>query len=230
MKRPYIICHMLMSRNGKTTGNFLFSKFAEKAVEKYYEINRNYDADAFACGRVTMQESFANEKLDLEKFEKYSGSAAFFVAEQPFKKYAISFDRYGKVAWKKSFIEDNDPGYGNRHIIEIVTGKCDKRYLEYLRKINISYIVAGEDCIDLEFALNKLYELFEIKTILLEGGPTINTAFECQNLIDELSIVEVDIDGDEADKDFFIEKDFSNYEEISSIKIDNYFIKNYNKK
>ena len=86
MKRPYIICHMLMSRNGKTTGNFLFSKFAEKAVEKYYEINRNYDADAFACGRVTMQESFANEKLDLEKFEKYSGSATFFVAEQPFKK------------------------------------------------------------------------------------------------------------------------------------------------
>ena len=96
-----------------------------------------------------MQESFANDQLDLTKIPKYAGSAAFFVADQPFRRYAISFDRLGKVAWKQSYIIDNDPGYGNRHIIEIVTEKCDKRYLEHLRRINVSFIIAGKDDLDL---------------------------------------------------------------------------------
>ncbi len=51
MKRPYIICHMVMSIDGKVTGDYLSRPEAEAAVEHYYESNRNYNADAFACGR-----------------------------------------------------------------------------------------------------------------------------------------------------------------------------------
>ena len=58
MNRPYIICHMLTSIDGKVTGDFLSKEASQKGCEIYYEKNRKYDADCFICGRVTMQESF----------------------------------------------------------------------------------------------------------------------------------------------------------------------------
>ena len=58
MDRPYIICHMTASIDGKVTGSFLNMPETEKAVDIYYEINRAYRAEAFACGRITMEGSF----------------------------------------------------------------------------------------------------------------------------------------------------------------------------
>lgn len=55
MNRPYIICHMVTSIDGKVTGDFLSRPECEKATEIYYKINRNYKADGFICGRETMQ-------------------------------------------------------------------------------------------------------------------------------------------------------------------------------
>ena len=51
MTRPYIICHMVMSIDGKVTGDFLSRSEGEKATEIYYEINRNYKADGFIWPR-----------------------------------------------------------------------------------------------------------------------------------------------------------------------------------
>lgn len=48
--RPYIICHMVMPIDGKVTGDFLYTEECEAATEEYYHINRDYQADAFACG------------------------------------------------------------------------------------------------------------------------------------------------------------------------------------
>ena len=36
--RPYIICHMVTSIDGKVTGEFLYRPEAEKATEIYYEL------------------------------------------------------------------------------------------------------------------------------------------------------------------------------------------------
>ena len=55
MNKPYIICHMVTSLDGKVTGDFLSRPECEKATEIYYEINRNYKTDGFICGRNTME-------------------------------------------------------------------------------------------------------------------------------------------------------------------------------
>ena len=69
MERPYIICHMTMSLDGKVTGDFLTTPEAAAAAEVYYQLNRDYQADAFACGRVTMEGSFTgNWYPNLESF------------------------------------------------------------------------------------------------------------------------------------------------------------------
>ena len=49
---------MLMSIDGKVTGDFLNDERIQDAIEYYYEINRKIPKDAIALGRVTMEESF----------------------------------------------------------------------------------------------------------------------------------------------------------------------------
>ena len=56
--KPYVICHMLMSIDGKVTGKFLSEESIATSIERYYEINRKLTKDALALGRVTMEESF----------------------------------------------------------------------------------------------------------------------------------------------------------------------------
>ena len=53
--RPYVICHMMTSIDGKVTGDFLYTEKGTEVSEIYYEINRQLKGDAFACGRVTME-------------------------------------------------------------------------------------------------------------------------------------------------------------------------------
>ena len=61
MYRPYIVCHMVTSIDGKVTGEFLNRPECGAATEIYYEMNREYKeqgSGGFICGRVTMEGSF----------------------------------------------------------------------------------------------------------------------------------------------------------------------------
>lgn len=61
MYRPYIVCHMVTSVDGKVTGQFLESPHCEAATDIYFDLHRRYKeqgAGGFICGRVTMESSF----------------------------------------------------------------------------------------------------------------------------------------------------------------------------
>lgn len=103
--------------------------------------------------------------------------------------FAVAFDRYGKLGWTTSKIVDEDPGYGNAHIIEVLCEDASDAYLAYLQSIGVSYIFAGKEDLNLPLALDKLYRLFRIQKLLLEGGSVINGVFARENMIDELSLV-----------------------------------------
>ncbi|MBQ8165283.1 MAG: dihydrofolate reductase family protein [Clostridia bacterium] len=213
MNKPYVICHMTTSIDGKVTGDFLYRPECEKAIDIYYEINRAYKADGYACGRVTMEGSFTGgAKADLSKI---SGSADEnfddFIADPAATFFAVAFDRKGTLGWKTSSISDEDPGYDNAHIIEVLSKDTSPAYLEYLRKTKISYIFAGNDDIDIDIALKKLYSLFGMKKLLLEGGSIINGAFQRADAIDELSLVVAPVIADKDSKPLFCDgtiKDF----------------------
>lgn len=216
--RPFIICHMVTSIDGKVTGDFLNSAKALEVSEAYYEINRQLKGDAFACGRVTMESSFTNGfQPDLTAFKNAEIPYEDFIA-QKHNYYAVSFDRQGKVGWKDSRIHDSDPGYDDCHIIEVLCENTSKEVLAYYRSIGVSYIFAGKDDIDLNVALNKLYSIFGIKKLLLEGGSIINGAFERENLIDDLSLVVAPIVAGENSKPLF-EKNAMREFSLSDVKI-----------
>ena len=190
MDRPYIICHMVQSLDGKVTGDFLYTPACEPATEIYYQLNRDLPSQGFACGRVTMEGSFTQGWYpDLTEFTGALVPAGDFVAHHNASRFAVSFDRRGRLGWKESVIVDEDPGYEGCHIIQVMCEGVSPAYLAYLRKSGISYILAGSDDLDLSLALNKLKTLFGIETLLLEGGSVINGAFHKAGLIDELSLV-----------------------------------------
>lgn len=209
--RPYIICHMMTSIDGKVTGDFLCSEKCLEVGETYYELNRNLKGDAFACGRVTMESSFTNGfKPDLSGFSDADIPYEDYIA-QKHHYYAVSFDRHGKVGWTDSRIHDSDPGYDNCHIIEVLSETTPKEMLAYYRSIGVSYIFAGKDDIDINLALNKLYSILGIKKLLLEGGSIINGAFLRAGAVDNISQVIAPIVADKDDKPLFFDSSLTEF-------------------
>ena len=210
--RPYVICHMTISIDGKVTGEFLGREECAPAVEEYYRLNREISAEAFACGRVTMEESFTGGWYpDLSKFVDVKMNRRDFIADWKATRYAIAFDRKGRLGWKTSKIEDEDPGYGGAHIVEVLCEDVNDAYLAYLQSIGVSYIFAGKSEMDLEMALEKLRRYFCINDLLLEGGSEINGAFERAGLIDELSLVQTPVIADADDKPLFGQSGIEDY-------------------
>lgn len=205
MNRPYIICHMVTSIDGKVTGDFLYRPECEKATELYYEINRNYKADGFICGRNTMEESFASkEDVPRYKYKNVDVPSGDFIANNTSRFFAISFDKHGHIGWKNNCIKDDDPGYDNAHIIEIVEGDAvSTTSLAYFRDIGISYIGADSIGENIPLALQKLKENFGINKLLLEGGSAINASFLRAGTIDELSLVVAPVIANRTDKGLF---------------------------
>ena len=212
--RPYVICHMTTSIDGKVTGDFLRSEECIPATEEYYRLNREIPAEAFACGRVTMEESFTGGWYpDLAEYENVKMDREDHIANQDVRRYAIAFDRKGRLGWKSANIVDvdKDPGYDGAHIIEVLCENVSDAYLAYLQEIGVSYIFAGEEEMNLELALEKLWSNFFINDFLLEGGSEINGAFERAGLIDELSLVQASVVAGAEGKTLFDSGVFETY-------------------
>ena len=183
--RPYVICHMLSSVDGKIDGDVL------KAVTgsgEYEATGAMLKGDAWVCGRTTMQQHFAEEELFVSTLNKPAGPQSVHVARHA-KSYAVSIDTVGKLQWADNDIDGD-------HLICVVSERVPEDYFSMLREKAISYIVTGATSVDLARAVDLLGEHFGIKTLLLEGGGHINGAFLEAHLVDEVSILLVPgIDG-----------------------------------
>lgn len=202
--KPYVICHMTTSIDGKVTRSFLNSEQCTDAINEYYRINREHSANAFACCRVTMEESFTKGwKPDLSGFKGIQMDREDYIANQCAQRYAVAFDGKGKLGWTSACIEDEVPGYGGAHIIEVLCESVSDEMLAYYQKTGVSYVFAGKTELDLEIALDKLIRYFDIEILLLEGGSIINGAFERADLIDELCLVQAPVIADASSKPLF---------------------------
>lgn len=231
MNRPYIICHMVTSIDSKVTGEFLSSPACEKATEIYYDINRNTKSNGFICGRITMESSFTlGWYPDLNKYMPKEKTD--FIPENLSGFYAVAFDTNGKLGWKSNRVidPDGDPGYDGAQIIEVLSENVDEHYLGYLEEMEIPYIFAGEDKIDVELALFKLKNIIGIDTLLLEGGSIINGAFQRAGAIDELSLVVAPVVADKDDKPLFMDSTVTDLELVDTETKDGVVILNYERK
>ena len=109
-----------------------------------------------------------------------------FVAVSDASKYYISIDPSGRLGWDSAEMTYRTT---TAHVIEVLTGRASNAYKAFLRKLGISYVIAGDTNIDFELLLDKLSDLFDVQTLMLGGGGVLNWSFIQANLCDELSVV-----------------------------------------
>lgn len=187
MDRPFTVCHLLTSVDGRLEGNFWdTSEALVDAAAEYARIRREYDADAAIYGSVTMGETYTEKFMEVDDMTP-AGVCNDFICDRNAGKYFVSIDPYGTVGYDDGYIEKR--GNPRAHVIEVVTGKVPKAYLGYLKDVGVSYVFAGEDEIDFRLVLEKLKDIFEIEKVLIAGGGKVDYAFLRAGLIDELCMV-----------------------------------------
>lgn len=175
--RPYIICHMVVSIDGR-----IDCAMVEKiSGDEYYSTLEELDCPSLLEGRVTMEHYNAAKEPFVPIINKPVGKFCTFVAEES-DAYMVSVDTWGRLRWKSNNIEGVP-------LICIVSEKASEEYLETLRQQDISWIAVGKDGIDLAKAMEVLYERFGVKRLGLLGGGHINGGFLEAGLIDEVSLL-----------------------------------------
>jgi 2,5-diamino-6-(ribosylamino)-4(3H)-pyrimidinone 5'-phosphate reductase len=176
--RPYIICHMLSSIDGKIDGASLKGL---TAVGEYEATGAELKGDAWICGRTTMQQHFAEPEPFVPASQDPAGPQPAHVARRA-NSYAVAVDTTGKLRWTTGDLDGD-------HLICVTSERVPTEYLDMLRKSGISYIVSGERAVDLTQSVNVLGEHFGVRRLLLEGGGHINGGFLEADLVDEVSLL-----------------------------------------
>lgn len=76
-----------------------------------------------------------------------------------------------------------------RDVVVLCSGSTPKKYLDYLEKRYVRYIVAGEVKVDLRKALDILTRRFGVKTVRVDSGGTLNGALLRSGLVDEVNVL-----------------------------------------
>lgn len=176
--KPYVICHMLGSVDGRIKQNI----WGFKDHHKYFEETAaKIKADAWLVGRVTMEEFSSKKKPKASAKRVVISKKEDFVGKFS-KTYAVVIDPSGKCFWDTNMVS-------TEHVIEVLTEKVSSAYLQHLQEKKVSYVFGGKDSLDLALVLDKLRRLFNIKTLRIDGGGHVNGSFLKAGLIDEFSLV-----------------------------------------
>lgn len=186
MQRPNMIIHILSALDGRITGPFMRIPSVQAVSEEYARIRSAYHADAWLYGTVTTKEFTGYRRPILDELDTPI-SMDDFVAKKDAGLYYVSIDPIGEIGWESGTFRKT--GRPDAHVIEVLTEQAPASYRAYLRKHDVSYILAGKTSLDCKSACEKLYKLFGIQTVLICGGGTINWTFLQQDMVDEVSLL-----------------------------------------
>ena len=188
MNRPYIFCHMMTSLDGKIMGNYMETPEGAAVGDVFYNIsfgkNPYYKHQGWLSVRITTDDNFTfYEKPDLDENAAKVPEGDYIAKKTDM--YYVSIDPSGRLGWKSSTLTYIDT---TAHVIEVLTEKATNAYKAFLRRLGISYIIAGIDSLDYEQTLSKLKEQFGIENLML-GGAALNWSFIQAGMCDEVSVV-----------------------------------------
>lgn len=140
MKRPYIICHMMASVDGR-----IDCDMTEKiGGDEYYDALAGLDCDSTLSGRVTMQMHYALPGTFEPRDTTPIGHESVHKAAEG--GYEIATDTHGRLLWPDR-TDDGQP------LLVITCEDVPAEYLDTLRQKGISWIATGHGHIDLGRAM-----------------------------------------------------------------------------
>ncbi len=180
--RPYIICHMGTSIDGRLHPSRFTSAAAgvpSAVLPGHYErIHERFEADGWIVGRKTMSEMAKGAERAAINAPKLAREA--HVGNRNGRKLAIGIDPSGRVHYGKDNV-------GGDHAVAVLGEQVSDAHLAELRADGVSYVFAGFGGDDLAGAMEQIASIFGARKLLLEGGGSINGAFLKHKLIDEIS-------------------------------------------
>ncbi len=176
--KPYVICHMVTSIDGRVWASRW--RPAENRMPGLFErLHEQLGNGSWLIGRVTGSE-YAKAEAYPDRTDQVFPREPWF-ARRDAAVYGIALDARGKIAWGRSDI-------GGDPIVAVLTEQVSDAHLAGLRGDGVSYIFAGERELDLALALEILNRELGIERLLIEGGGISNGSFLRAGLIDEISL------------------------------------------
>jgi riboflavin biosynthesis pyrimidine reductase len=176
--RPYIICHMVTSIDGRLHPSRFTVPAAGIPAEvlrgHYEQVTGQFKAEGWIVGRKTMAEMAKGTERTVADVRQVAREP--HVANRNGRDLAIAIDPAGRVHYGKDDV-------GGDHAVAVLGEQVPVAYLAELREDGVSYIFAGPSGDDLTLAM----EQFGVNTLLLEGVGAINGSFLKRRLIDEFS-------------------------------------------
>ena len=163
--RPYVILSAAISIDGRIATKSGDSKLSsDKDLFRLHKLRSNMDA--ILVGKKTVSRD--NPLLTVRHTN----------GKNPIR---IILDSRGTISRNSKIIQTSNV----IPTIIAVSKKITRKNLEKLEKFPVEIILTGNDSVNLKSLLKKLSKK-KIKTILVEGGGTVNWEFVKQNLFDEM--------------------------------------------
>lgn len=178
MAKPYIICHMMTSIDGR-----IDCAMTEQlaGMQEYYATLKALDAPTTVSGRVTAATEMASAGTFAPSDPAPYGRKGYRKNAEA-AGYEVVVDTRGTIPWANNL----NP---QKPLLVVTSEQVSAEYLRYLDERDISWIVAGAECIDLARAMEILGDEFGAERVAVVGGPTINTGFLTAGLLDEISLL-----------------------------------------
>ncbi|MFA5312634.1 MAG: RibD family protein [Methanomassiliicoccales archaeon] len=141
----------------------------------YYSLAAELDVDATLTGADTILSSREIEVPETGSEQpKMEGAQPLFITD--------SRGRIGNLSAIRA-----QPYFSD--IIVLCSKKTPKGYISSLKKMNVEYIVAGDDKVDLKKALDIIASKYGIKRLRIDSGGTLNGALMREGLVDEVMLL-----------------------------------------
>ena len=178
MNRPYIVCHMMTSVDGR-----IDCAMTEHlpGVQEYYDTLDALGAPTRISGRVTAELEMAMPGKFTPKSAEALGREAFSKAADA-EGYEVVVDTRGTLLWAET-------GADERPLLILTSEQVSKDYLAYLDGRHISWIACGREGVDLRRACEILASEFGVERAAVVGGGHINAGFLAAGLLDEVSLL-----------------------------------------
>lgn len=109
-----------------------------------------------------------------------------YIADPDAQMFYFAVDGSGKLAWDTSSFNYFDV---EAHIVELISASVSDAFKAHLRSIGVSYIIAGDEKLDMARAVEKIGEIFPMDELVLGGGANLNWSMIRDGLCDEISLV-----------------------------------------
>ena len=194
--KPYVICHMCTTIDGKILGDRWGKLPGCKDSATLFETTAaSFGIGAWLVGTTTMKE-FAGRNVKLPPARK-PVVRRDHIADKNARRLAIGVDAKGVLRFQENEVDGD-------HVVLLVTDRVGDDYLAHLQAAGVSYLFCGKKEVDLHVALGKLGSSFHLRKLMLQGGGTFNGAMLHAGLVDEISHVTVPVaDGGVGISSFF---------------------------